>query len=631
MTFRQFAFNNVFRNKRLYVAYFLSSLFTVTVFFTFANFAFHPVLSGDDMRSAVLKGMTVAGTIIYIFSFFYILYSMSAFLQSRKKEFGVLIIHGMTTGQIRRMVFLENMIIGVIATVAGIGLGVVFSKAILLLAQNILVLDASLSFYIPIEAILITLISFVVLFFFISIFVTFILRTNKLTKLIKGEKIGKSEPKFSIILVLLAVILLALGYGISVTVEGLGVVVALVPVAVLVTIGTYLFFTQLSVFVIRKLKMKESLFWKKTNMILFSDLSYRMKDNARAFFMVAIISTVAFSAIGTLVSFNTVITKGVVDANPTNFSYIGFDEETKEDSLADVEQIEAIFDQHHLETERAEGTLSYFVLEGVGRSVLIAKVSDYNSYAELLGKDKIELTEDELLLIDIDDKVMMGLQLDLDDELELADGTILTVNHEKDGLAEPNVLPELYASYLVSDETFEKLPDADRVTTSYAWNVTSGSEEDIIAAGSDLEKDFLYKVSSIDFIVHTIKMAYSPIMLVGLFIGVVFFVSAGSFLYFRVYTDLEDDKQKFRAISKIGLTTKELRRVISRQTAILFFTPIIVAIAHGAVALTALSRLFDYNLTQDAFIVLSGFALIQIVYFLIVRYFYTKQIENAIR
>src|SRR5699024_10926938 len=143
-----------------------------------------------------------------------------------------------------------------------------------------------------------------------------------------------------------------------------------------------------------------------------------------------------------------VITKGVVDANPTNFSYIGFDEEAKEDSLADVEQIEAIFDQHHLETDRAEGTLSYFVLGGVGRSVLIAKVSDYNSYAELLGKDKIELTEDELLLIDIDDKVMMGLQLDLDDELELADGTILTVNHEKDGLAEPNVLPEVYASYL---------------------------------------------------------------------------------------------------------------------------------------------------------------------------------------
>ena len=44
MTFRRFAFNNVVRNKRLYAAYFLSSMFTVMVFFTFAIFAFHPVL-----------------------------------------------------------------------------------------------------------------------------------------------------------------------------------------------------------------------------------------------------------------------------------------------------------------------------------------------------------------------------------------------------------------------------------------------------------------------------------------------------------------------------------------------------------------------------------------------------------
>src|SRR5690625_7592166 len=81
-------------------------------------------------------------------------------------------------------------------------------------------------------------------------------------------------------------------------VKGVYVVAALLPVAALVTLGTYLLFTQLSVFVIRKLKSRENLFWRQTNMLLFSDLSYRMKDNARSFFMVAIISTVAFSAIG---------------------------------------------------------------------------------------------------------------------------------------------------------------------------------------------------------------------------------------------------------------------------------------------------------------------------------------------
>src|SRR5699024_12130009 len=102
------------------------------------------------------------------------------------------------------------------------------------------------------------------------------------------------------------------------------------------------------------------------------------------------------------------------------------------------------------------------------------------------------------------------------------------------------------------------------------WNVRDGAEDDVIAAGEELEEKFLYNVTAIDFMVYSVKMIYSPIMLVGLFIGVIFFVSAGSFLYFRLYQDLEEDKQKFRAISKIGLTAKEMRQVISRQTAILF-------------------------------------------------------------
>src|SRR5690625_3360979 len=133
MTFRQFALNNVLRNKRIYVAYFLSSLFTVMVFFTFANFAFHPALTGEEMNTNVTQGMLVAGGIIYVFSFFFILYSMSSFLQSRKKEFGVLIIQGMSNRQIRWMVFLENMLIGFFATALGILLDLLFSKAILLI------------------------------------------------------------------------------------------------------------------------------------------------------------------------------------------------------------------------------------------------------------------------------------------------------------------------------------------------------------------------------------------------------------------------------------------------------------------------------------------------------------------
>ena len=336
MTFRQFAFNNVLRNKRLYIAYFFSSMFTVMVFFTFAIFAFHPAFSGGSVNETALYGMAVSGGIIYVFSFFFVLYSMSSFLQSRKKEFGLLTVLGASSRQIRLMVFLENILIGFFATVGGIITGLIFAKAILLIAENVLIIDESLDFYFPTLAIVVTFISFTILFFCISVFVSFILRTKKLLHLIKGDKMSKGEPKASTLLAILAVLLLVLGYGTALYVKGIHVVFAMVPVIVVVMLGTYLLFTQASVYFIHRLKRNKPIFWRKTNMLLFSDLSYRMKDNARTFFLVAMISTVAFSAIGTLYGFQSYLTKGIQQVNQYTFTYSPFGRMILKKSLSKI-------------------------------------------------------------------------------------------------------------------------------------------------------------------------------------------------------------------------------------------------------------------------------------------------------
>lgn len=640
MTFRQFAINNVLRNKRLYAAYFLSSLFTVMVFFTFAIFAFHPELSGGKMNSSVLKGMSVAGGIIYVFSFFFILYSMSSFLQSRKKEFGLLMIQGMSNRQIRRMVFLENMVIGFFATSFGVILGLVFSKAILLIAENVLTLEGSLQFYFPTLAIITTFVSFIILFFFISVFVTFILRTNKLVKLIKGDQIGKSEPKASIWLSLLAVLLLGSGYAIALYVRGPAVVLALFPVAILVILGTYLLFTQLSVYFIRKCKNNDNIFWKKTNMLLFSDLSYRMKDNARSFFMVAIISTVAFSAIGTLVGLNSYLTSGIKNSNPISFLYTVENE-------ADIAKIEQTFDQYDLKYDKVGVELAYFnqseeivttdspnskavinLPEGE-QLVLITNPDNYNAFAKIIGEKEIVLHDEQVITVGQGTANMMP-EKELNAPVVLKDGTKIQIDSQQSDIAKPDVLPEIMPYYIVSENLFTQLPEPIRTDSIIGWQVVEGEQADIIEAGRSLASE-VPGVMAVDKVVYDINKIYSPIMFVGLFIGIVFFVSAGSFLYFRLYTDLDEDKQKFTAISKIGLTAREMNGVISKQITILFFAPIIVALVHGAVALTALSHMFGYNLVIESAIVLSSFFVIQVVYFVIVRYFYTKQIKLALK
>src|SRR5690625_3012307 len=557
MTFRKFALNNVLRNKRIYAAYFLSSLFTVMVFFTFANFAFHPALTGDEINNKVTLGMLVAGGIIYIFSFFFILYSMSSFLQSRKREFGVLIVQGMSNGQIRRMVFLENMFIGFFATVFGIGIGLLFSKVILLIAENVLVMEESLNFYFPIWALLLTFVSFILLFFFISVFVTIVLRTKRLVLLIKGDKIAKGEPTASILLTLLALLLIGVGYYFALTTEGSEVFIALVPVVLLVITGSYFLFTQLSVFLINRLKSRKRLFWKKTNMLLLSDLSHRMKDNARSLFMVAVIFTVAFSAVGTFVVLNSYLTEGIRSVNPFSFDYFMTDDRDE------LEQINETFKKYNLKTKGANIELTRF--EQDRQSVVITTPKQYNTYAELIGEAKIELHGDQFTIVEKSTKHMMPSEIDLFNKpLVLSDGTEIPIENQNLGIAKADVLPPIDEYYIVSEELFSKLGEPTEVNKYFAWQVISGKKEDIIEAGRELTAEFL-GFMAIDFLIYDIQSFWSPIMLVGLFIGIVFFVSAGSFLYFRLYTDLDGDEDNFTAVIKFGLTLQTLTKVMGCQ------------------------------------------------------------------
>jgi len=553
---------------------------------------------------------------------------MGSFLQSRKKEFGLLMMQGMSIRQIRFMVFLENMFIGVFATVIGIAIGTLFAKLILLIAENVLVIEESLYFYFPLWATIVTLGSFIVLFLVISFFVTFILRSKKLSELIKANQQPKTEPKASVLLTVLAVLLLASGYITAVLVEGVTVVMVMIPVIIVVIIGTYFLFTQLSVYTINFLKKRKMLFWKKTNMILLSDLSFRMKDNARTFFMVAIISTVAFSAIGTLFGFQTYLTGGMKEANPYTFTYMEDEEQNDKQVDQDIETVNHLLEKRDIQAKQVMTELEYYTIDDETEA-LIASESMYNEFAGLLGKNTIHVENNEVIGVKQSPALMGGFVEDkfVDQPVKLENGEELKLKEIIDGV----VLPELLAHYIVSDETYEQLPKPGRTEGYTAWKAANGQEESVIQAGEDLSNELEpYNFQAIDSMIYTINKSYGPILFIGLFIGIVFFASAGSFLYFRLFTDLDEDKAKFASIAKMGLTDKELSKVITRQTAILFFAPIVVALIHGAVALTALSHFFDYNLVKESSMVLGSFFVIQIIYFIIVRFVYIKQVKNAI-
>lgn len=626
MTFQQLAFNNVTRNRRTYAAYFLSSSFSVMAFFVYAMFMFHSEIQQGVYRELVIKGMRLAEYIIYVFSFFFILYSVSAFLKSRKKEFGILMMHGMSKGQLNRLVFLENMIIGIASIVTGIFSGLIFSKLILLAGANILDME-HLPFYLPWKALLLTLAAFAGLFLFISLCTAFLVRGNKLIELLQGSAKPKKEPKASILLSLLAAGLLLSGYYLSFTATDGTVAPRMLPVTALVIVGTYFLFTQLSVFTIGILKQNRVFYWHKTNLITLSDLAYRMKDNARMFFLVAIVSAVAFSAVGTLASTAT-LEEQVRDEHPFAFNLAADSEGPQITEV--VSRIEDALKKEKLPHEKLQTEVLFQTSEQSGKSVALVQLSDYNRFAKALGYQTESIQGMEARFIPgATFQIKQLRERKLDVTLKES-GIALQINGSVNrsifaqGAMGINVL-------LVSDQVYQavKTPISQRTYIGYKVENWQATEK----LGQSMSESREWKgffITSYAFQLKMEKQLNGIMLFIGVLVGAVFFVAAGSFLYFRLYTDLDYDKRQYLAITKVGLAEQELNKIVTSQLVILFFVPVAVAVIHSVFAFVALQSLLYYSIATTAFIVLGCFLLFQILYFLLIRARYLRHVKEAV-
>ncbi|MED4590583.1 MULTISPECIES: ABC transporter permease [Priestia] len=635
MSFRQLAFKNVMRNKRTYAAYFLSSAFSVAVFFLYAMFIFHPGVTEGVTKEMAKKGMTAAEYIIYVFSFFFVLYSVSAFLKSRKREFGIFIMHGMSKRQLNTMIFLENMIIGFSAIITGILVGMLLGKLYLMVGSYVIGMEKPLSFLVPWEALALTIAAFTVLFLVISFFTSVFVRTNKLLDLFQSTSKPKPEPKTSIILSLLAAGLLIGGYYLAWTANMYNIGYRFFIVILMTIVGTYFFYTQLSVFLLKMFKKNKRFYWNHTRLITISDLAYRMKDNARMFFMVTIVSTVAFCAIGTLSAMGG--SKKLFDERAQiPVVYQSSDQNPSE--KAQVQAIRDDFNKNDLSYNEIKVTLIEQTGKETNKKVELISLSDYNAMAIAAREKPLKLKENEGHYVStvtyntfLDEK-MKPITLS-ESNLTFNATKIIDAPYFSSGMIG-------YDLYVIPNELYKQIKNPTSTTHYYGFATKDWVEtkdiglslyngEDGIYTGN-YTSDPAFYFSSAGYDYNMMMEMYRTALFVALLVGCVFFIAAGSFLYFRLYTDLDYDKRQYQMIAKVGLTKSELNKIITPQLVLLFFVPILVAFVHSVFAFKALQGLFEFSVVKETAVVLLGFGAVQVVYFLFIRFRYLKHIKKAI-
>ncbi|MED4728262.1 FtsX-like permease family protein [Aneurinibacillus migulanus] len=443
MTFRSLALSNIQGNWRSYSAFFMSSVFSVMIFYIYAAFLAHPdVMSGHIVAAEkVKKGMVFCEYVIVIFSFLFVLYSNSAFLKTRKQEFGLFSLFGMTRMQLRKLVIYENMAIAVLAIGVGIGLGILFSKLFFMALAVLLDINDPMVFAVPLGAVWLTAGSFLVLFAIISLWIALRMGRTEILDLLKASQQPKGQLVYSRWLVLLAVVCLGAAYSMALMLNEAYFDLLVLLILLTVIIGTYLLFTQLSIMLLKFIQKRVDIYYNRTNMIVFAQIGYKMKDNARMLFIVSILSAVILTA-----------------------------------------------------------TSAIYML------ALAAQYQD--------------------------------------------------------------------------------------IKTQY----------------------------------DNVKEVISLTMFIGMFISLLFFIASGSMIYFKLFTELQEDQAQFKALSRIGMTQGEIRRIVFTQVGIIFFVPCIVGIVHALVAMKALDNFLMLSSWLYSFSVIGIYVTMQTVYFLVACNSYMKSI-----
>ena len=321
MTFQQFAYLNVFRNFRNYAAFFMASFFSVFVFFLYSMLMFHPEMENGFLGEASIVGMIFAQVILVLFSLFFILYSMKAFLEARSKEFAILLHLGMEKKQLSKLVFLETVIIGALSSVSGILFGFAFSKFFLMIVREFLDLE-ELPLYISWEPFLLTFSVYMGAFMIIAISSITYAPKIPLNVLLRGRPVSSVSERYSKQRAILGIVLIGIGYIFCLITTKTTLFTFTLLIPIVVTFGTFYFFTDSVFILINLIKRQKSFYWHKARMLSVSEQMYTMRQNGKMFFLVTMVSVLAFLCVVLLAALSS-YTAQYDKLNPLGIVYKG--------------------------------------------------------------------------------------------------------------------------------------------------------------------------------------------------------------------------------------------------------------------------------------------------------------------
>ncbi|WP_415301402.1 ABC transporter permease [Clostridium perfringens] len=621
------AFKNIKKSYKNYVIYFLTLIFGICIFYTFNSIESQSVMMelNEQKQSAFMMAEQLIGYFSVFIAFvlgFLIVYANNYLIKRRKKEFGIYMTLGMENGSLSKMIFLETLFIGAISLGIGVVLGIMLSQALSVLTAYMFQVDLTkFQFVFSPLGFKRTVLCFSIIYLVVLIFNFISVRKIKLIDLLTASK-RNEKPTIknlwvSVILFLVSVGILGTAYY-KVIHDGIAFASfnALGLPILLGCIGTFIFFYSLTGFFLKVIQGNKKFYLRDLNMFVMKQISSKINTT---FVSLSFICLMLFLAICTFsggLGINRAINADLKDLTKFDVTFWSNSGENIEKLLKekniDISNIAkedsnmVMYDSgvkysNFLSKEGMTAMKNYFPVAN-DNDILVIGEKGYNNTLKLLGKEPVNLKENQYLAVGNIDEMKKWVNESLENgnmdqmkklvnkssengkKINISGKTLEPANKKYENINLYNfTMKGDILIFVVKDSLLEGLkPVSSRFNMMLKDN--SNTKEELENVRDQLVESQVYSITKKEIYDNAAGLGATMAYL-GIYLGLIFIITSAVVLAIQQLTESTDNVERYRLLKEIGVDQKMINKAIFTQVGVYFMLPLSLAIVHSIVGL----------------------------------------------
>lgn len=529
---------------------------------TFASAIFYMFLTLATNNSFLNKHLPLAGqtislafglgiVLLAIITFVYIVYANSFLLSMRQKDYGMYMMLGARTSKIGRLIFLETLVVGLLATALGILIGIGLAQWVsgILIKQLGLQIHQFIGFYLP--ALLWTIVFFAAIFFLAAIWNRRKLVNSKVIDLLhEDQKPVKLRQHHGLKAVeaIVGIALIILGYWAMTQAIQLKLN-ALWIAFFTITIGSYFIFDSLVTSVINLLRKSHRFKYKKLHTFTLGQLKFRVGDYTKILTVVSLLFALALGAITVGLNF-TRMTDVALEA-----TY--YDVQLYQDTSAVKKQLKkvSIRQKTGFDYKRVKDKI-YFSKDQLAKAKL--KSQEYDTKNGETTYHTVTIKPQDLERKDLANNVSVNGMMYL---LPMSDLDFKVVSQDQYDRLKAN---NQHVTLLLVNNFKQNFANIEKLQT---LGLPKTQEYEMLRGNVKTVQYSLISAMALGF------------EFMGFFLGIAFLAMLASTLMFKVLSGANSDRPRYEMLWKMGTRAGMLKASIAKEIGVLFALPAILGIS----------------------------------------------------